>query len=613
MKLFPEAWGILRADLAVWAVLLPVLGLFLQRVRRARIERLRSLGAGGYIESSAAGTVCPIVFSALLFGVLLRPYAGYEEFRVATQGSSFMAVVDVSLSMHTRDASPDRLAAVVRKLDDLISLLQERASAERLGLVVFAGGSYVLCPLTSDYSILRMYVRSLSSDLLSSEGSGINGALETALRSLRDSGSLPARILLLSDGEDNYFDARRAASLFEGGDVRLDILGFGTAEGRPIETESGRFLSDLDGNIVISRLNEDLLATLAQFGRGRYLPAALDDSDLRAIVPAPASRQATEGAPGIETVRVYNEIGPLIVMVLLFALLLLYARAGSRIIFPLMIVLVAAQPLQAAEAPSLYDSYRAYQQGDYDRALSGFEAGHRQNPGDLSVLQALASTLYRLERYAEASQFYARAAELAKSRLAGRESFENLYNGANADFMDGRFASAIRKYEESLSVKENDPAALHNLELARRRLAQEEASREPKEDRQQDENRDRQEQSAGQDERDTDKPDAQQEQSADPQPAQPWTEPGPEAGQSPETSDKNPQEMPGQSGEMGHKAAGQDPDNADSPGGSERAREAEEQALKEYEARQWLESLDDSPLILGTRKQSKDRVNPQSW
>lgn len=614
MPLSVTTIGLIRADLLLWGLSLVLLAWFLLDMRRRKALRLASLGGNAELISGFVKSLLPLFLSGLLFCALLRPYTGFEEFRITTQGANVLAVVDVSLSMLTEDVSPSRLEAVRRKLEDLISLLQERKAGERLGLVVFAGGSYVLCPFTADYSILRMYVRAISTDLISSEGSAINAALETAAQSVEDSQVSAVSVLLLSDGEDNFFDTGRAASVLAKLRGRLDVIGFGTDEGRPINAADGKFITDLKGNIVISRLNEKVLSSLAQMGKGTFRRATLDDADLRKILPAASPRDASEKQDS-QTLRVYRETGPILLMLLLAAICWCYFRGSSRLILPILLFIALSVPLQAEEPPSLYESYRAYQEGDFNRALSGFEAHSHRNPADTEILQALGSTLYKLGRHDEAARAFAKAAE--QSRMSsGRRRFENLFNQGNSDFMAGRFEDAVSRYQDALRLKDGDPQALHNLELAKKRLEQK------KQQEQENENKDqKKEQENKQDQKpledkpgDEKKQDQKQEQAGEKE--QDHLSQGDQNGGEQEQAQPQGTEKPGEAkpdAAESRKSPSPENDpeqNAVAPRGES---QKEERELKASEARQWLESLDDSPLLLNQKKQSRERVNPQSW
>lgn len=452
--------------LLLFAVVLFVLAAI--HVKQVRSRRLALLGLPAH--GAKIGPIVQSIVFALIALALLRPFFGMEQQEVTSMGRDLVALVDVSKSMLTRDVSPSRLTLAKRKLLDLVTELEGQKLGDRLGIVLFAGQSYLFCPLTSDYGVLDTFINAISTDLISAPGTDLAAAVETATNSLRAVRAQSGVILLLSDGEDLHFERDRIETYLTPGDIRMYVFGIGTPEGKPIELTDGRFLRDAADNIVISRLNETSLKTIAELGAGLYQRIELGNKDLDRMF-ASMPRQGTQATSG--KVTQYGELGPAVLVAVLLGVLVLSLVGKLRLAFPLLLAAILlpnaahSEDRTPAAASSLREAYEAYQRGDYEAALPGFKAGPKDDP---DVQQALASTLYKLDQPEQARQIFE---ELAATTRDGRRSFESLYNLGNSFLMLKDYRKAIDAYTRSLEVKPGDEQAGANLSLAQELLRQE--------------------------------------------------------------------------------------------------------------------------------------------
>ncbi len=420
----------------------------------------------------------------LLICALARPYFGRDEFSSVPSGRDILVLFDISKSMLSTDVSPSRLSLAKRKVLDLIRLVERESAGDRVGLVLFAGQGQLFCPLTVDYSVLRNFVNALDSSVILDEGSSLNDALATAATIARNSHAAKPLFLLISDGEDAYFSPQLASSTIKEANADIAAIGIGTNQGTPIPLGKGKFVRDSSGNIVISKLDEEVLTTLVEQNNGVYRKATLDDSDLESALNAGVSERRDSPIK----VELFNEYGPflLIALLLLFSYCLL---SGKRsLILPVLLASLACFPNQghsqessSPEVPikktqhiSPYQAKKAYQDGDYEKALLGFSQAYSNNPDDAAIIQGLASTLYRMGQYKEASELFAKGASVSPS---GREKFESLFNFGNSSVKEGNFDAAINSYEEALKIKPKDEPTLANLEVAKK--LKEEAQKQP--------------------------------------------------------------------------------------------------------------------------------------
>lgn len=209
---------------------------------------------------------------------LMDPQWGSREEEVKTRGVNLMILVDVSDSMKAADVSPDRLAREKQKFGDLLKML----SGDRVGLIAFAGRSFLLSPLTSDYGTLKRYVDELNTRTIPVQGTDLAGAMGLALKSFPESKEGKA-VLLMTDGEDHSDQMKETIEKLKDEKIPVFVLGIGTPQGAPIPEEAGGFKLDQEGKTVVSQLKEDFLKDLALKTSGAYVRALSGDEDLREL------------------------------------------------------------------------------------------------------------------------------------------------------------------------------------------------------------------------------------------------------------------------------------------------------------------------------------------
>lgn len=208
-----------------------------------------------------------VAFVAVVFAAA-RPQFGSKLQEQSSQGIEMMIVVDVSNSMLAEDFAPNRLDRTRYAIDKLFSSLEQ----DRVGLVVFAGEAKVQLPITTDYRMARSFAKRISPSLVSVQGTEIGEAI--ALTSLsysknRDAGHV---MILITDGETHDSTALDAAKRATEQGVRIYAIGIGTPEGAPVKLD-GEFIKDENDEMVVSRLNEELLQQITTATGGGYIRA----------------------------------------------------------------------------------------------------------------------------------------------------------------------------------------------------------------------------------------------------------------------------------------------------------------------------------------------------
>ncbi|MDQ3048714.1 MAG: VWA domain-containing protein, partial [Bacteroidota bacterium] len=175
------------------------------------------------------------------------------------------------------------------KAKQSISKLLEKLEGDRIGIIVFAGEAYVQLPITTDYSAAKLFLQSIDTDMIPTQGTNIGAAISLSMESFgKDEGKNKA-IVILTDGEDNEAEGLQAAESAADKNVTIHTIGMGSAEGAPIpvyKNNSKDFKKDKDGNPVVTRLNEQVLQEIAGIGNGIYVRATNADAGLNNVLDA---------------------------------------------------------------------------------------------------------------------------------------------------------------------------------------------------------------------------------------------------------------------------------------------------------------------------------------
>jgi Ca-activated chloride channel family protein len=222
------------------------------------------------------------IYFALLIISLLGPSFGEADQAVQSKGKDIYILVDLSKSMDATDVTPTRLEKVKFEINRFV----QNQLANRVGLIVFSNDAFVQVPLTYDGAALELFIQSLQTELLPTSGTNICGAAELAYKKLIDGHDPSGRskmIVVFTDGE-NKSDCRR--SLYNNirrFGIGMYIAGVGTLNGSSIP-DQGKLLKDENGNLVISKLDEDFLQNIAAHTKGSYYELNNEKNDINRMI-----------------------------------------------------------------------------------------------------------------------------------------------------------------------------------------------------------------------------------------------------------------------------------------------------------------------------------------
>ncbi|MBQ5371373.1 MAG: VWA domain-containing protein [Rikenellaceae bacterium] len=259
--------------------------IFAQVRRRRRLERFASSSLLAQLTPSASPARVRTKFIlytlAVVFLILAaaRPQVGSKLREEHQKGIEMMLVVDVSNSMLAEDFEPNRLDRTKFAVDRVVESMKQ----DRIGVVAFAGEAQVQLPITSDYRMARAFARKLSPAMVRTQGTDLGAAIKLASMSFSSQSEGSRVMILITDGENHESDALEAAQAAAEKGIAIYTIGIGTPEGAPIMI-GGDYLTDENGDMVVSKLDEKMLQEIASATGGAYVRATKQSIGLKEIV-----------------------------------------------------------------------------------------------------------------------------------------------------------------------------------------------------------------------------------------------------------------------------------------------------------------------------------------
>jgi len=477
----------------LWLLLVvpPVLAGFFwwsERVRRKLLTQfvearlLAQLTVGLSLMRRKIRFALVIVAVAFLIITIARPQRGYDLEEVQQNGLDIVVAVDTSKSMLATDIAPNRLTRA--KLATLE--LMQKASADRMGLVAFAGDAFLECPLTIDNTAFQQSVQALDVNSIPQGGTAIAEAIKTALTAFKEK-TRHKVLVLFTDGEDNDSEAGalEAAQNAAKEGLKIFTIGIGSAEGTLVTVAGADgntdYIRDEKGQVVKSKLNESLLQQIATAAGGFYLPLrganTMDALYERGLAPLPKSESSEK------MVRRYHEQfhWPLaFAMLLLLAEMFLPERKKSKVQSPkskvkapavATIIVILLLPLAARASPS--SALREYHAGNFTNALTEYTKLAAVRTNDLRLLFNAGDAAYRATNF-DAAQIFFQQVTLSPDLKLQQQAYYNLGNvqfqkAKSAQDLDGLeqgFDAAAKIYARAVMLNTNDVDARFNFNFA---------------------------------------------------------------------------------------------------------------------------------------------------
>ena len=380
-----------------------------------------------------------LIGGVLAVTALAGPSWNRVEQPVFRSEQAIVIALDLSRSMDAQDLTPSRLTRARLKILDILEARQSGQTA----LVVYSSNAFTVTPLTTDADTVAALVNSLSTDIMPSRGSYPVAAIRKSQTLLEQAGVAYGEVLLITDGGTSPAAERAAADLQSSG-YSLSVLAVGTNQGAPIPRAGGGFVTDRSGNIVVPRIEETALRSLAAAGGGRFALLSADDGDISTLL----SGEVGIGSASDESLAtdLWQEEGPWLLLLLVPMAAMAFRR--GLVLVLLLFLLPVAEPVYAFGWEDLWLTRDQQAQRELDEG-NAMEAGELfEDP----VWRAVAK--YRAAEYGPSA-----------AGFGNQEDIENLYNLGNALARLGEIETAIDAYEQVLEVDPDMEDAIYNRDL----------------------------------------------------------------------------------------------------------------------------------------------------
>ncbi len=417
-----------------------------------------------------------LLLSVLVVIALAGPVWNKLEQPVFKQQSALVIALDLSQSMNAQDIKPGRLARAKLKLIDILKMRAEGQTA----LIAYAGTPYTVSPLTDDSDTIQSLVSSLSTEIMPSQGSRSDLAIQHAKQLLENAGVKRGDIVLITDGINDK--SASAIHQIDLKNIRVSILAVGTEQGAPIPKADGGFVKDADGSIVIAKTETNQLRQLASELGGLYMKMKLDDGDISRLQSLlndnafNAENQKTD----FKSDR-WQEEGPWLLLLALPLAALAFRRGLFLSVFLVAFVLPALQPLHADDGWSWQSLWKNQDQ----RAAEILQQGDSKQ----------AAELFKDQDWKAAAHYKAGEYDKALQQLQTQQSSDAIYNRANTLAKLGKLQESLDAYDEALNMDPNNEDASYNRKLVEDALKQQQQQQQDQSQQGDGEKEDKQQQS----------------------------------------------------------------------------------------------------------------------
>ncbi|PID48155.1 MAG: hypothetical protein CR967_01320 [Proteobacteria bacterium] len=424
---------------------------------------------GDALGSRGRNFLLLIAFASLIIS-LARPVTNVKEVNLDLNSKNLVIAIDISRSMLSDDIYPNRLEFVKNRLYYLI----EKLSHTNIGIVAFAKNAFLVSPITHDKKSLKFLLKSLSSDVVSVQGTDIANALKQVNKIFVKSGVKD--VFLVSDGGESE-DIQRAISEAKKHSLHVSVMVVGSREGGSIRLENGELLKDKNGDIVTTRRNENL-RKLAMETNGVYIKefGSGDGVNLLEKSLKEAKVKAQKSVKMAQELFMY----PLIFgFILIF--IALHGFNKRALFFVLPFLFVSPSNAGVFDFMHLSKAKDAIEQKDYQGAISEY---NKLNPNP-QISYNKANAYYKMKKYDEAINEY-------KKIKTNDKDFKSkvLFNEGNAYVQKQKYKEALKSYEEAKKLNPEDRDIDKNIEYVKKKMQKQQKQNDKKDDQKQQKDQD---------------------------------------------------------------------------------------------------------------------------
>ncbi len=417
-----------------------------------------------------------LILAALALAVfaLAGPTMGFRWEKTTAKGVDIMIALDCSRSMLAQDIAPTRLEQAKREIVDLLRLMK----SDRAGLVAFAGQAVLQCPLTLDHAAFHIFLNVLTPDYLPVGGTNLTAAIEACYNGFEADADTDKAIILITDGENTAGDVSEIAKKMADNHIKVFSIGVGDPAGAPIPDTDGGFIKDDQGNIVMSRVDEESLKEIARLTGGSYVRSVAGDMDLdriytQGIRGTMEQKTLEQGKKKVGEQRFQWFLFPCVLLLLMELWLPVTRRSKSTgLVLALMVIAAGLGVPEQSRAFTnpVQQGITSYEAGDFPQSRNLFIDAQLENPDDLRLYYNIGAAAYKAGSLEEAEKNFAQAAQSQDPELRHKA----LFNLANTQYRQGRLDEAIKGYASILESFPDDRKAKENLEFVKQKKQEQE-------------------------------------------------------------------------------------------------------------------------------------------
>ena len=428
-------------------------------------EVLEKLSLSNQYFSSKTRNI--ILFISLLFMIiaLARPVSNEKVHNSKQELNAVVIAIDISKSMLANDIVPTRLEFAKKKLLDIIA----RSKTNAIAVVLFAKSSFILSPITQDFTSLKILIENLDTGMNFDNGTNIYSTLETTKKLLRNFKN--KNLIILSDGADKK-DFKEEIEFANKNNINIYVIATATKNGAAIKLKDGNYLVDNKGNIVTVRLNENI-KSLSLETKGAYINYTLDSNDITQILNEINSKSEKQVFQE-KRFKTYTELFYYPLALAIF-LLLIALSSPPKISFKkkrissslfLLTLLFNIQNLDAIsfDFETIKEANNAYKNEDYKKAAKKYSSLEKKEQAKYN----LANSLYKDGKFKEAINEYKSIKSDDKDL-----NYKKLHNLGNSYVKNSKLQEAKKAYKNALKIK-NDKQTKDNLDLVNKALKKQE-------------------------------------------------------------------------------------------------------------------------------------------
>ena len=429
---------------------------------------------------------------------------------VKRKGTDIVIALDVSKSMLAEDIKPNRL----ERAKQLISRIIDNSADNRIGLVIFAGRAYLQMPLTLDHGAAKMYLSAASPDNIPTQGTVISAALQMSAAAFNPKDKTFKSIVLISDGEDHDEEALKVAKSIMQQGIVINTVGIGSPGGAPIiDEKTGEYKKDMQGQTVITKLNEEELSNIAKAGNGLYQLYTNSDEVAKKL-NAKFSAIGTDTMVSDSSYASFKEYFQYFLgaafLFLIIEFFISERKNRKKISAVAMILFLCWCSPSFAQSPkkSIATGNKAYTENNFELAEKDYRKALKSQANNSIANYNLGNALFRKDNTEEAVKQFDNAIQNTSDNKLKQQAF---YNKGVTYQKAKKLPEAILAYKNALILNPNDEDARQNLQRALKQ--QEEQKQKDKKDNKKDK-KDQQ----NKDQQKKDQPEKDQQKNNEPQP-----------------------------------------------------------------------------------------------